>query len=114
VAQAVPPNDESQEAQHRVKLDLTVNVPTIVTLVLLVISTVSFGVRLYTDLDQRVSLAGVMQEILQQRVASLESAIGEIRQNQAREIKELRSEIRADLGEIKGTLNNLLYNRPQP
>lgn len=99
---------------HRVKLDLTINVPTIVTLCLLVVSSSVAGVRIYNDLDQRVTRAGYFSDALAHRVQVLETTVGQIRTDQANQIKELRAEIRADLSEIKGSLNNLLLRPNKP
>lgn len=93
------------------KLDLTVNVPTMVTLLAFVVSSVTAGVRIYNDLDARLTRASYDIAALQTRAQSAEAALAAVKTEQNAQMQTLRAEIRADLTEIKGSINSLLFSR---
>lgn len=95
----------------RVAFDLTVNVPTILTLTVMLISGAATGIRIYGDLDSRVSKASYEISNIQERMRTFEATMAAIKSNNDAQIQDLRSDIRADLTEIKTTLRELLLSR---
>lgn len=99
------------DGASRVKFDLTINVPTILTLGAFVVSSTVAGMRLYHDIDSRVTRTSYEVSTLQERVRTFEATLAAVKTDQNAQIQTLRAEIRSDLSEIKGTLNNLLLSR---
>lgn len=100
-------SDEPMEVT-RVKIDLTINVPTMIAILTLVVTTLVAGVRIYNDIDSRVTASSYEVRALRERVNSLEVTAVSIRQEQNQAMQLLRSEIRSDLTEIKRSVNLLL------
>ena len=95
----------------RLKLDLTVNVPTLITLFSMSVAAVVAGVKLYADLDARTTRAAYEIETLRGRVANAEGAVAALRAETGATAQALRAEIKQELTEIKNTLNDLAFGR---
>lgn len=92
----------------RVRFDLTINVPTMVMLITLIASIVIGGVRIYNDLDTRVTRATYEIATLQERIRTFEATLAAVKADNNAQIQTLRNDIRSDLSEIKRTLNDIL------
>lgn len=94
------------------RLDLTINIPTILALLASVVSVVATGTTLYFSADRRMLTIEFEQAKINQRVEKTESAISTVRADQNLANTTLRAEMKGDLSEIKGQLNQLIFNPP--
>jgi hypothetical protein len=109
--------DSLGQRSPRVKLDLTVNVPTILTLCAMTITAITAGIRVYNDLDARTTRNAYELSTLRDRVVAAEASMVTLKQETGTTAQALRAEIKQDLSEIKSTLNDLAFGRrgaPQP
>jgi hypothetical protein len=97
----------------RMRVDLTLNIPTLLTLATLVITISASGVGLYYNLDKRQMATDFAVSVLQQRLEKNEAAIAALRVDQAASNVSLRADVKSDIGEIKGMLNQLIF-APRP
>ncbi len=95
----------------RLKLDLTVNVPTIISLIVLTASAVTTGFRVYQELDARTTKNAYELQTLRDRVVGAEASVAALKQETGASAQALRAEIKQDLAEIKNTLNDLAFGR---
>lgn len=99
----------------RMRVDLTLNIPTLLTLATLVVTISASGVGLYYNLDKRQLATEFALSVLQQRLEKNEAAISALKAEQASSNATLRSDVKSDIGEIKGMLNQLIFApRPSP
>lgn len=97
----------------RMRVDLTLNIPTLITIATLVISISGTGVGIYMNLDKRQMSTEFALSVLQQRVEKNEAAVAALRVDQAASNATLRTDVKADIAEIKGMLNQVIF-APQP
>ena len=97
----------------RMRLDLTVNIPTIISILVLIISTSATGVGLYYSLDKRQTETSYAVANLTSRVEKVEASVSAIKVDQAASNDRLRADVKADLSEIKGQLNQLIFTPQQ-
>jgi len=95
------------------RLDLTVNIPTIISILVLIISTSATGVGLYYSLDKRQTETSYAVANLTSRVEKVEASVSAIKVDQAASNDRLRADVKADLSEIKGQLNQLIFTPQQ-
>jgi len=93
---------------HKVSWDLTINVPTLVTLLIAMISSVSWGVSKYSDVATRVDATRYDSGILRRDVDRLDLETKALRTEQASKIDSLRGELRGELRDVNGKLDQLL------
>lgn len=93
---------------HKVSWDLTINVPTLVTLVLSMIAGVSWGISTYSDVDKRVTSNTSTTDVLRRDVDRLDGETKALRAEQASKIDALRGEMRGELRDVNGKLDQLL------
>jgi hypothetical protein len=99
----------------RMRVDLTLNIPTLITLATLVVTISATGVGLYYNLDKRQMATDFAVSVLQQRIEKNEAAVAALRIDQATSNAALRSDVKSDIGEIKGMLNQMIFApRPSP
>jgi hypothetical protein len=99
----------------RMRVDLTLNIPTLITLATLVVTISATGVGLYYNLDKRQMATDFAVSVLQQRVEKNEAAVAALRIDQANSNAALRTDVKGDIAEIKGMLNQLIFApRPSP
>jgi hypothetical protein len=96
----------------RFGVDLTINIPTMITILVLIVSTSATGVGLYYNLDKRQTATDYAVANLTTRVERVEGSVNSIKTDQALSNDRLRSEMKADLAEIKGQLEHLIFNPP--
>ena len=97
----------------RMRVDLTLNIPTLITLATLVVTISATGVGLYYNLDKRQMATDFAVSVLQQRVEKNEAAVAALRIDQANSNAALRTDVKGDIAEIKGMLNQLIF-APRP
>lgn len=95
----------------RMRLDLTVNVPTILTLCTMTLGGLTAGVRLYNDLDDRTTRNSYELVTLREKVTAVEGSLVSLKTETGATAQALRAEIKADLAEIKSTLNDIAFGR---
>lgn len=95
----------------RVQLDLTINLPTILTMVVMLIGGATTGLRIYSGLDTRVSQANYEIKVIQERMRTFEATMAAIKLDNDAQMQQLRGEIRSDLTDIKTTLREMLLGR---
>jgi hypothetical protein len=91
------------------RVDLTLNIPTLITLATLVVTISASGVGLFYNLDKRQMATDFAVSVLQQRIEKNEAAIAALRVDQAASNVTLRADVKSDIGEIKGMLNQLIF-----
>lgn len=97
----------------KIGLDLTVNVPTMLTILVLIVSTSATGVGLYYNLDKRQMATDYAVANLTSRVEKAEGALTAIKVEQGASNDRLRADVKSDLAEIKGQLDRLVFGAPQ-
>jgi hypothetical protein len=91
------------------RLDFTLNIPTILSLLATVVALVSSGITLYNGLDKRQMTTEFKIDKLDQRVEKNETAVVNLREEQSKREATLRAEMKGDVAEIKDLLNRLYY-----
>lgn len=94
------------------RVDLSVNIPTILAIVGCVTAVCSFGLGIYRDLDNRQIRTDIAVVEIRTRLDKTESALGTVKGEQLAANQSLRGELRSEIGEIKGLLNTLIFNGP--
>ena len=107
------PYNGSDRRAPRFGVDLTINIPTMITILVLIVSTSATGVGLYYNLDKRQTATDYALANLTTRVERAETSLNSIKNDQALSNDRLRSEMKADLAEIKGQLEHLIFTPPQ-
>lgn len=102
-----PQHPRPPEGRHRVQMDLTINIPTIITLVTIMAGVITFGVKTYNDL----AAADANQ---QRDISMLRVDVDRVSAAQADTAKEvrvatetLRKENREDFREVRSTLEDI-------
>jgi hypothetical protein len=95
--------------EPRMRVDLTFNIPTMISILVLITTTSATGVGMYYSLDKRQMATDYAVTNLTSRVEKAEAALSGIKADQTTTNSSLRAEVRADLAEIKGQLNQLMF-----
>jgi hypothetical protein len=96
---------------HRVKIDTTVNVPTMITILTIAVGSLTAGFRTVNEIDQRLARADFEIATLKEKIRSAETTIAATRIEQTSQTQSLRLELRNDLSEISRKLDNLVFQR---
>jgi hypothetical protein len=102
------PNDlppGGSRVERRARVDLTINIPTMITLFLIVVSSSATGIGMYYQMDKRQMMTDLAVATLVERVNKLEG-------NQISANNSLRTELKTDIAEIKGMLNRVIFAPP--
>lgn len=91
------------------RIDLTINVPTIISIAVLIVTTAATGVGLYYSLDKRQMATDFAVSVLAVRVDKTEAAVIALKTEQAVQNQALRGEMKSDITEIKDLLNRLIF-----
>lgn len=94
------------------RVDLSINIPTILSLLAAVVAISGTGITLYYGLDKRQMSSEIEIAKLGQRVDKTENTIVTLRTEQMQREERLRTEMKGDITEIKDTLNRLYYGPP--
>jgi hypothetical protein len=93
----------------RMRVDLTINLPTIISIAVLIVTTSATGVGLYYSLDKRQMATDFAVTALSQRLDKNELAVSALKTEHAVQTQALRGEMRSDITEIKDLLNRLIF-----
>jgi hypothetical protein len=96
----------------KIGVDLTVNVPTMISILVLIVSTSATGVGLYYNLDKRQMATDYAVANLTSRVEKAEGALSAIKVEQGASNDRLRADVKESLAEIKGQLDRLVFGAP--
>jgi len=91
------------------RLDLTINIPTMLSLLALIVSVSATGVGLYHSIEKRQMATDYAVANLSARVEKAEAALSAIKLEQVAANNNLRTEVKQDLSEIKEQLNRLIF-----
>lgn len=91
------------------RVDTTINIPTILSTLGMVVTVCAFGIGIYTDLDKRQMRTDAAVAEIRYRMDKAENAIIATKADQAAQIGTIRGELKGDIGEIKGMLNQLIF-----
>lgn len=99
----LPPG--GSRVERRARVDLTINIPTMITLFLIVVSSSATGIGMYYQMDKRQMMTDLALSTLTERVNKLEGS-------QSRANDNLRTELKTDIAELKGMLNRVIFAPP--
>ncbi|MNK80461.1 hypothetical protein D3C87_1001760 [compost metagenome] len=103
-------DSHGQPIKHsRVKLDFTINIPTLISIITLSAGLATWGVRTYYEMSARTDRNTYDLAVLQDRIRTVETQVTQVRADNSTSVQALRGEIRVDLLEIKGTLKDLMF-----
>lgn len=91
------------------RVDLTINIPTILSILGLVSAVLATGVSIYSDLDKRQMRTDIAVTEIRTRLDKTEAAITTVKADQAAQTAQLRAETKSDIIEIKDMLNRLIF-----
>lgn len=107
------PHDESllqlDRRRPAARVDLTVNIPTMISIAVLIVTTSATGVGMYYNLDKRQMMTDMAVQALSQRIDKTEASLASMKADQANANVTLRGELKSDITEIKGLLNRLIF-----
>lgn len=96
------------------RVDLTINVPTILSIVGLVSAVSAWGVNVYSDLDKRQLRTDLAVVDIRSRLDKTETAMANLKTDTGVQSQLLRTEMKSDIGEIKTMLNQIIFNGVAP
>jgi len=93
------------------RVDLTVNIPTILTILAMITTVSGFGITLYSGLEKRQMTVEFEVAKLNQRLDKNETAVNNLRTDGEKQQATLRAEMKGDITEIKEMLNRILFGQ---
>lgn len=96
------------------RMDWTLNIPTVLSLLAMAGSTAVAGFKVYQDLNDRQVATAFAVKSLTDRTDRLEGNIEKLKLESTTRNTELRTEIKSDITEIKGLLNEVIFGRSAP
>lgn len=105
------PGHLSDPPMKRVRLDFTINIPTLLSILSLAAGLAAWGVRTYYEMDARTNRNTYDLAVLQDKLRVVEAQVVQVRADNGNSVQALRGEIRVDLLEIKGTLKDIMFTR---
>lgn len=96
------------------RMDFTLNIPTIVSIAALICTTAATGITIYNNLDRRQLETSYALHTLEQRTEKVEKSVTDLKIEQNEKNTQLRTEIKSDISEIKGLLNEVIFGRGHP
>lgn len=94
-----------------VKLDLTVNIPTLLAILGMVAGSITYvNAQITAVNNQQLNSAGDIR-LLQVQTSDTQTSVANLRADTAMQINTFRSEIRGDLRDIKTSVDTLRYDR---
>lgn len=90
-----------------VKLDLTINIPTLLTLLGLVAGTITYINGQITAINNQQLITVGDVKVLQTQVTSTITAQASLRADTAGQISQFRSEVRGDLRDLKASVESI-------
>lgn len=95
------------------RFDPTINIPTIIALTVLIVSTTTGGISLYSAIDKRTMATEFAIQVQAGRIDKIELALGNVKSEQITLGTQIRSETKADIREIKDMLDRLIFPQQQ-
>ena len=99
---------DQQTPSHKVTWDLTINVPTLLALVVTTVTGISWVLGKYQSVESTVASNRAYSEIIRRDVDRIDSETKAIRSEQSSKIDALRAEVRQDLRDVNAKLDQLL------
>lgn len=96
------------------RMDFTLNIPTMLGMLAMVASTTTAGFTVYKDLSDRQMTTNFAVAAQQQRIEKIETSLGQLKLENSVGNDKLRAEIKSDISEIKGMLNEMIFGRARP
>ncbi len=96
------------------RVDLTINIPTIISVIGLCSAVFVTGIGIYSDLDKRQMRTDIAVAEIRARLDKTETAITAVKTDQAAATATLRGEMKGDIIEIKDMLNRLIFGGSAP
>jgi hypothetical protein len=93
------------------RVDFTLNIPTIVAMVGMIVTTAVAGVTIYNQLDRRQIATDFAVSAQAQRIDKIEANVDKLKIEATAQNTQLRTEIKSDITEIKGLLNEVIFGR---
>lgn len=100
---------EIERRRPAARVDLTVNIPTMISIAVLIVTTSATGVGMYYNLDKRQMMTDMAVQTLSQRIDKNEAAVASLKSDQVGANAALRGEMKSDITEIKELLNRLIF-----
>lgn len=94
------------------RMDFTLNVPSMLTMLGMIVSTAVAGVSIYQDLKDRQMTTNFAVVAQAQRIEKIEISLGQLKLEQNSRNTELRAEIKSDIADIKDMLNSVIFGGP--
>lgn len=94
------------------RVDLSINIPTILSVLASIIAVSATGITLYYGLDKRQLASEFEIAKINQRFDKVEASVTNLRTEQAQREGALRAEMRSDIAEIKDLLYRLYPGAP--
>jgi len=91
------------------RVDLTINIPTIMSMIGFAAGAGIFGINLYNEVKDRQVKTEYIVASLGQRVEKTELLITQVKTDQATQTATLKTEMKTDITEIKDLLNRLIF-----
>jgi hypothetical protein len=112
-----PPQDRRnysgpERRSPKIGVDLSINIPTMISILVLIVSVSATGVGLYNYLDKRQLATEFAVANLSTRIEKAEASLTAIKVEQGASNDRLRADVKSDLAEIKGQLDRLMFNAP--
>lgn len=93
---------------HRVSWDLTINVPTLIAMVGMIGGSIIFGVNKYSDVNDIVKGNAYTNSTQDRAIERLDLETKALRNEQSSKLDALRGEMRGELRDVNGKLDQLL------
>lgn len=97
------------ERRHQRRIDTTINMPTILGIATMIVTTAAWAVGLYYNFDKRQTMTEIALINLSQRVDKIEIGVSTTRADQIVANNALRTDLKADIGEVKQMLDRLMF-----
>ena len=91
------------------RVDLTINLPTIISVIASIGAVCVMGLNVYSDLNNRQLRTDLAVIEIRTRLDKTETAIGAVKTDQAAQMQTLRTDMKSDISEIKDMLNRLIF-----
>lgn len=107
---AQPQNPASSHASTGVRFDGTVNLPTILSVIVMFASSIGFGFGVYSNLDTRITKNSTDIIYVQRDFEALRANQRDMNSRVSDELNALRQQNREDFADVRQILNQLLLS----
>lgn len=99
--------DRDDEGQGGIKLDLSINLPTILTMVCMLVTAVLYVNNRFADLANQDTQTDVRMGNVERRIDSISEEMNRIRSDTVTQTSALRAEIRSDMRDLKQSMDDV-------